>query len=98
MTELIAMLILAAAASAGLLYWLRPRPRRREVWLPTQPMRSAKVGPAPPSESAEAARLRRHMAVRVQLAWLARESAREKPPEPADHGFAETEIQDEPRG
>ena len=97
MTELIAMLILAAAGSAGFLVWLWQRPRRRRVWLPTQPMKPVQLGPAPPSESAEAARLRRHMALRVQLARLARENARKKPPEPPDQGFAETTIQEDPR-
>ena len=101
MPELLAMLILAAAAGAGFLYWLRQRPRRREVWRPTQPMKSLHRGPAPPAESGEAARLRRHMALRVQLARLAREDARKnsrrKPPEPPDQGFAETAIQEEQR-
>ena len=96
MTELIAMSILAAAASAGFLYWLRQRPHRREAWPPTQPMRSVHLGPAPPSESGEAARLRRHMALRVQLNRQARENARKKRPEPANQGFAETTIQEDP--
>ena len=97
MAELISMSILAGAASAGILYWLRQRPHRREVWLPTRPMRMVDLRPAPPSESAEAARLRRHMALRVQLARLAREKASKHSPGPANEGFAETAILDEPR-
>ena len=93
MTEFITMLILAAAASAAFLYWLRLRQRQHELWLPTRPMKPER--PAPPSQNGEAVRLRRHMALRVQLARLARESARKKPAEPPD--FAETSIQDEPR-
>ena len=97
MTELLAMLILAAAAGAGFVYWLRVRLRGPEVWPRTQPMTPARLGPAPPSESGEAARLRRHLALRVQMARLARENARKKPPETPDQGFAETTIQDEPQ-
>ena len=97
MTELLAMSILAAAAGAGFLYWQRLRSRSPAVWPPTRPMTPAHLGPAPPSESGEAARLRRHMALRVQLARLSRENARKKAPEPPDQGFAETTIQEEPR-
>lgn len=99
MFDLTALLILATAAAALLAGWQlwRMRARRARVWPPTQPMRAVQPRSAQPSESVEAQRLRRHMALRVKLARLAREDARQQSSGSSNQGFADTTIQEDRR-
>jgi hypothetical protein len=99
MSDLTALLILAAAAAALLAGWKlwRRRSARLQVWPATQPLPSVHAVPARPSESVEALRLRRHMALRVQHARTAREAARKPQVDAGSQGFAETTIQEDQR-